>query len=104
MPPCPFRQYGGSPRLLASGEGKRRIPCPEPISRAPTGKATDESTCTPDFVRGDLAIAGGGHPSRPGVADRLLRPTRRLGRAALERLRSRNQVATFLALLRVGFA
>src|SRR5690349_1285478 len=31
--------------------------------------------------------AGGDHPSRPAVADRLQRPTRRLGRAALERLR-----------------
>ena len=29
----------------------------------------------------------GGHPSRPAVAGRLQRPTRRLGRAALERLR-----------------
>src|SRR6476469_2989997 len=31
--------------------------------------------------------ASGGHPSRPAVADRLQRPTRRLGRAALKRLR-----------------
>ncbi len=30
----------------------------------------------------------GGHPSRPAVAGRLERSTRRLGRAALERLRS----------------
>jgi len=34
----------------------------------------------PDWV-------GGGHPSRHAVAGGLLRPTRRLGRAALERLR-----------------
>ena len=31
--------------------------------------------------------SGGGHPSRPAVAGRLQRPTRRLGRAALKRLR-----------------
>jgi len=52
-----------------------------------TRRATDESACTPDSVSGDLAIAGGGHPSRLAVAGKLLRPTRRLGRAALNRLR-----------------
>src|SRR5438045_9769389 len=46
--------------------------------------ATDDSTCTPDPVPSEV---GGGHPSRPAVAGRLQRPTRRLGRAALERLR-----------------
>lgn len=41
--------------------------------------ATDESTCTPDSVRGahPRVRAGGGHPSRPAVTDRLQRPTRR---------------------------
>ena len=47
---------------------------------------------------------GGDHPSGHTVAGCLERPTRRLGRAALGRLRSRNQVAAYLALLRVGFA
>jgi len=48
---------------------------------------------------------GGGHPSAITVADDLVRPTRRLGRAVLERLR-RPVLAdpTLLALLRVGFA
>src|SRR5688572_9866389 len=47
---------------------------------------------------------GGGHPSRPAVAGRLQRPTRRLGRAALERLRRPPLAGTaLLALLRVGF-
>jgi hypothetical protein len=43
-----------------------------------------------------------GHPSRPAVADRLERPTRRLGRAVLERLRE-PACRLFLVLLRVGF-
>jgi hypothetical protein len=50
----------------------------------------------------------GGHPSRAAVAGSLLRPTRRLGRAALERLRRPSSTlrcsATLLALLQVGFA
>ncbi|ALG06772.1 hypothetical protein AOZ06_07395 [Kibdelosporangium phytohabitans] len=44
--------------------------------------AADESAGKPDSVPG-LVGPGGGHPSRPAVADRLVRPTRRLGRAAL---------------------
>ena len=47
----------------------------------------DESACKPDSV---LAASGGGdHPSATAVAGRLVRSTRRLGRAALERLRRR---------------
>src|SRR5688572_32558604 len=46
----------------------------------------------------------GGHPSRPAVAGRLERSTRRLGRAALERLRrTAANRRPFLTLLRVGF-
>ncbi len=46
----------------------------------------------------------GGHPSRPVVAGRLERSTRRLGRAALERLRrTAANRRPFLTLLRVGF-
>src|SRR3712207_2011317 len=37
--------------------------------------------------RGPHGTPMGGHPSRPAVAGRLERSTRRLGRAALERLR-----------------
>ena len=48
----------------------------------------DESACRPDPVFGCLAaVPMCGHPSRPAVAGRLVRSTRRLGRAALERLR-----------------
>jgi hypothetical protein len=36
-----------------------------------TRRAADEPACTPDSVPGGLSTAGGGHPSRPGVADRL---------------------------------
>src|SRR6476646_6451258 len=49
----------------------------------------------------------GGHPSRPAVAGRLERSTRRLGRAALERLRRtadwKPARRPLLPLLRVGF-
>src|SRR5664280_178874 len=52
------------------------------------GGTTDESACTPGSVpRG--AVASDGHPSPATVAGGLQRSTRRLGRAALERLRSR---------------
>ncbi len=53
-----------------------------------TGGA-DESACTPGSVTGAPCgtAPAGDHPSRPAVAGRLVRSTRRLGRAALERLR-----------------
>ena len=48
------------------------------------------------------AVAGrGDHPSATAVTSGLLRSTRRLGRAALERLRRR--VRVLLILLQVGF-
>jgi hypothetical protein len=59
--------------------------------------------CRPGSVR-PLARADG-HPSRAAVADSLLRSTRELGRAALERSRrhrGRSRRA-LLTLLRVGF-
>ena len=47
----------------------------------------DESVYKPDSVS---AVAGrGDHPSATAVASGLVRSTRRLGRAALERLRRR---------------
>ena len=52
-----------------------------------------ESACTPDSVPG--LRPGDGHPSRPAVARRLLRPTRGSGGRAAHPLCS--------ALLRVGF-
>ena len=49
----------------------------------------DEPACKPGPVPGCLAaIPFGDHPSRRAVADTLQRSTRRLGRAALERLRT----------------
>jgi len=49
----------------------------------------DELVCKPGPVPGGLsAIPFGDHPSRCAVADALQRFTRRLGRAALERLRT----------------
>src|SRR4051812_42607388 len=85
---------------------KRSIPgevllCPK---RAPTSRmgsvhaghrlGADELACKPDPVPGRLAAAPfGGHPSRPAVTGGLVRPTRRLGRAALERLRRHPRIA-----------
>ena len=51
----------------------------------------------------DTEVPSGDHPSGHTVAGCLERFTRRLGRAALERLRSRTRCG-LLALLRVGFA
>jgi len=49
----------------------------------------DEPACKPGSVPGRLAaIPFGDHPSRRAVAGTLQRSTRRLGRAALERLRT----------------
>src|SRR3954466_3228579 len=45
---------------------------------------------------------GGGHPSRPAVAGRLQRPTRR-HRAGSPQASAQVPVGTLLALLRVGF-
>lgn len=51
-------------------------------------KRRTSTACTPGFVSRDpCGPRGGGHPSRTAVADSLQRSTRRLGRAALERLR-----------------
>jgi hypothetical protein len=66
--------------------------------------ATGELACRPGSVH-PLSRAGG-HPSRAAVAGRLVRSTRELGRAALNRPR-RHCVAlrrlALLTLLRVGF-
>ena len=66
----------------------------------------DESVDTPGSVpRRRYQRRSDGHPSRPAIADQFQRPTRRLGRAVLERLRGAEQLPdSFLTLLRVGFA
>src|SRR5215213_1934235 len=58
----------------------------------------DESVDKPDSVG---RCRPGDHPSATTVASGLVRSTRRLGRAALERLRRR--VRVLLILLQVGF-
>src|SRR4029450_660415 len=74
--------------------------------RAGERVGADEPACKPDSVVPQRGT--GGHPSRAAVAGSLVRPTRRLGRAALERLHRPSSTlwcsATLLALLRVGFA
>jgi hypothetical protein len=62
----------------------------------------DESACRPGSVPGPGG-PGGDHPSGPTVAGGLVRSTRRLGRAALVRLRRRRRTDALLTLLRVGF-
>ena len=67
-------------------------------------RAADESGCTPGSVaRLPRGGRGDGHPSRAGVAAGLVRSTRGLGRAALERPRRARVTAPLLTLLRVGF-
>ena len=74
-----------------------RTPCG--LARGPSGitcrleRAADESTCKPDSVPVACATMGG-HPSGTVVANGLVRPTRRLGRAALERLRRHRPLAS----------
>ncbi|AQA22643.1 hypothetical protein BTZ20_3518 [Rhodococcus sp. MTM3W5.2] len=67
------------------------------------GKWADELVCKPDPVPGAEA-PGGDHPSGHTVAGYLERSTRRLGRAALEHLRSRTfEKVRPSTLLRAGF-
>ncbi len=64
----------------------------------------DESACTPGSVsRGPRGPRGGGHPSRTDVAAGLVRSTRGLGRAALDRPRRAAVRRLLLTLLQVGF-
>ncbi len=78
--PDPARRCGPLP-ILRLSRRRRRDPELEGVTAG-----GDESVCKPDPVP---ACAGGDHPSGCTVAGHLERPTRRLGRAALERLRSR---------------
>jgi hypothetical protein len=67
-------------------------------------QAAGELACRPGSVH-PLARAGG-HPSRTAVAGSLVRSTRELGRAALNRSRRsmhRCGCSSLLTLLRVGF-
>ena len=94
------------PRNAASprktGKGLRRRS--EALSQAKPQVAADESGCTPGSVpRFPRGGRGDGHPSRAGVATGLVRSTRGLGRAALERPRRALFTALLLTLLRVGF-
>ena len=94
---------GGGPRGPVPRGGRRR-----------TGRVAEERAQGPLAGRASWPVSrilfrsagerrrGGDHPSGHTVAGCLKRPTRRLGRAALERLRSRTRCG-LLALLRVGF-
>jgi hypothetical protein len=89
-----------SPRKIGKGLRCRS----EALSQAKPQMAADESGCTPDFVTGrPRGRPGDGHPSRADVAAGLVRSTRGLGRAALERPRRALFTALLLTLLQVGF-
>ena len=65
-------------------------------------RRASELACKPGSVRAPCGTRDD-HPSGTAVADDLMRSTRRLGRAALERLRSTGRSRRLLTLLRVGF-
>src|SRR4051794_40151248 len=83
-----FCQLGRAPHELAAAS-------------RPGTRAVGEPACKPDSVTAVKPTTAGGHPSRAAVADGLVRPTRKLGRAALPQLALD---ASCLALLRAGFA
>jgi|GEM_PF-6640735 len=97
---------GAVPDLRRPPGSQLSQPCQTQTIRQTPGSFTcgvwDELGCKPGSVHWHLAVPAGDHLSRPAVADRLVRSTRRLGRAALEHLRSARR--RLLTLLRVGFA
>lgn len=101
------RRYplGGGPEGCAARPGLTPPRCPEetrPDLRQ--SETADESACTPGSVtRSPRGGRGDGHPSRTGIAAGLMRSTRELGRAALERSRRTVLRRPLLTLLRVGF-
>lgn len=94
---------GGRGHAAATDRGAARAGVRVRAGRAPE-EGADESGCTPGSVpAGPRGPAGDGHPSRTGVATGLVRSTRGLGRAALDRPRRALFTAPLLTLLRVGF-
>ncbi len=110
-PPLPTERLSAGCRSEAGPEGRAALPgltahhCPEetrPDLRQ--SETADESACTPGSVtRSPRGGRGDGHPSRAGIAVGLVRSTRELGRAALERSRRTVLRRPLLTLLRVGF-
>ena len=95
------RLWAVTARPHAGNRGRRRSPTDDLEFHVSTGQrpnadhrgrhraqAADESACKPGSVgrrTTEVACRPGDHPSRVAVADNLVRPTRELGRAALER-------------------
>ena len=91
-------------RLADSGDFPLWCGFPCAVGSVLSGEGADESVCKPDPVPSHLAVVlGGGHPSRLAVADKLVRPTRRL-RTGSPRTPAQTPAGVLLALLRVGFA
>lgn len=97
----PSNAHQRRPTLTTSDQRK---PWSEPIIRAPTRRATDEPTCTPDFVRGDLSPGAVIHLGLPLPADSCGLPA---GSGEQPSNACAGPVSgdsgPFLALLRVGF-
>ena len=99
-PRCTGRPVPSTSRRCAATSTPSRNAEHEP-TKAGDGRVGLYAGFCPRAPRG---LPMGGHPSRPAVAGRLQRSTRRLGRAALERLRrTAANRASLLTLLRVGF-
>lgn len=84
--------------LLPAADGSLPRQSARTTSRGPCAEESeaDESGCTPGSVpRCPRGRRGDGHPSRAGVATGLVRSTRGLGRAALERPRRNTGVFPF---------
>jgi hypothetical protein len=96
-----FRRKTGGARAPSERELIRLLRMESTHAQSGTRCATDESTCTPGPVPPE---GGGGHPSRPTVAGRLQRPTRR-HRAGNPQppAQAPPRGEALLALLRVGF-
>ncbi|CAM5389616.1 hypothetical protein SAURM35S_08319 [Streptomyces aurantiogriseus] len=90
---CPRDFRGLTWQAPKTGKASAQI---RALAEAKPQQAADESGCTPGSVtRSPRGGRGDGHPSRTGVAAGLVRSTRGLGRAALERPRRNTRVFPF---------
>lgn len=87
---CPANRVenvkGGHRGTAGSWGTSRCIPCHSAGTRDVRGTGRPVSRVL--GPRADCSVPGGDHPSRPRIAPRLERPTRMLGRAALDRILS----------------
>ena len=103
---CPVIRVD-SKRLTCSVRQPWILPTPPLTAKAPwpaAMRSTEWTSWPVSRILWSARMLAGDHPSGYIVTDALKRSTRRLGRAALERLRSRTgEPMRPLTLLRVGF-